>query len=86
MPLSADVDLSQLSKNSAGYSGADIEAVSREAAMIALRRNKKAREVTLSDFRDAMSKIKPSITPDILAWYQSVMKRVAKEKVAVPVT
>lgn len=86
MPLSADVDLSQLSKNSAGYSGADIEAVSREAAMNALRRNKKAREVTLSDFRDAMSKIKPSITPDILAWYQSVMKRVAKEKVAVPVT
>jgi transitional endoplasmic reticulum ATPase len=86
MPLSADVDLSQLSKNSAGYSGADIEAVSREAAMNALRRNKKAREVTLSDFRDAMSKIKPSITPDTLAWYQSVMKRVAKEKVAVPVT
>jgi len=86
MPLSADVDLSQLSKNSAGYSGADIEAVSREAGMNALRRNKKAREVTLSDFRDAMFKIKPSITPDILAWYQSVMKRVAKEKVAVPVT
>jgi transitional endoplasmic reticulum ATPase len=86
MPLSADIDLSQLSKNSAGYSGADIEAVSREAAMNALRRNKKAREVTLSDFRDAMSKIKPSITPDMLAWYQSVMKRVAKEKVAVPVT
>ena len=86
MPLSADVDLSQLSRNSAGYSGADIEAVSREAAMNALRRNKKAREVTLSDFRDAMSKIKPSITPDILAWYQSIMKRVAKEKVAVPVT
>jgi transitional endoplasmic reticulum ATPase len=86
MPLSADVDLSQLSKNSAGYSGADIEALSREAAMNALRRNKKAREVTLSDFRDAMSKIKPSITPDMLAWYQSIMKRVAKEKVAVPVT
>ncbi|WP_455276252.1 CDC48 family AAA ATPase [[Eubacterium] cellulosolvens] len=86
MPLSADVDLSQISKNSAGYSGADIEAVSREAAMNALRRNKKAREVTLSDFRDAMSKIKPSVTPDMLAWYQSVMKRVAKEKVAVPVT
>ncbi len=86
MPLSADVDLEQLQKNAVGYSGADVEAICREAAMNALRRDENAREVTLIDFKDAMSKVKPSITPDIAAWYQNIIKRVTKEKVAVPVT
>ncbi len=86
MPLSADVDLDQIAKNAVGYSGADVEAVCREAALNALRRDANAREVTLRDFRDVMAKIKPSITPDMATWYQNVVKRVTKEKVAVQVT
>jgi transitional endoplasmic reticulum ATPase len=38
MPLSKDVDLKKLSEITHGYSGADIAALSREAAMKALRR------------------------------------------------
>ncbi len=86
MPLSTDIDIDQLAKNSVGYSGADIEALCREAALIALRRDINATEVTLRDFKDATTYVRPSITPDMSAWYKSIIKRVAREKVAVPVT
>ena len=36
-PLADDVDISELAKQTEGYSGADIEAICREAAMLALR-------------------------------------------------
>jgi transitional endoplasmic reticulum ATPase len=36
-PLAGDVDISELAKQTEGYSGADIEAICREAAMLALR-------------------------------------------------
>ncbi len=38
MPLADDVDLTQISEITHGYTGADLEALSREAAMKALRR------------------------------------------------
>jgi len=86
MPLVKDVNLSELARNMAGYSGADIEAVCREAAMIALRRNIDSKEVALQDFKEAMAKIKPSITSDMDAWYQGFGKRFKKERVTIPVT
>ena len=86
MPLAKDVNLSELARNVAGYSGADVEAVCREAAMSALRRDIDGKEVTLQDFKEAMAKIKPSITSDVDAWYQGFGKRFKKERVAIPVT
>ncbi|MEM4251818.1 MAG: AAA family ATPase, partial [Candidatus Bathyarchaeia archaeon] len=86
MPLSPDVDLDMLAKSATGYSGADIESICREAAMNALRRDPDSREVTLVDFRNAMAKIKPSITPDVNTWYQGFTKRVSGERAAIPVT
>lgn len=86
MPLSPDVDLDQLVRLAAGYSGADIEAVCREAAMNALRRDVESRDVTMIDFKDAILKIKPSITQDMNTWYQSFTKRFAGERAAIPVT
>ncbi len=86
MPLAKDVNLSDLARNMAGHSGADVEAVCREAAMFALRRNIESKEVTLQDFKEAMAKIKPSITSDMDAWYQGFAKRFKKERVAIPIT
>jgi len=86
MPLSKDVDLDQVAHMAAGYSGADIEAVCREAAMNALREDVNADEVTLRDFKEAMEKVKPSITPDMDTWYQSFSKRFRRERAAVPAT
>jgi transitional endoplasmic reticulum ATPase len=75
MPLAKDVNLEQLAAISKNYSGADIEALCREAAMHALRRDINAKEVTMADFQEAFKKIGPSIMPDMEKWYKSFMQQ-----------
>ena len=62
MPLADDVDLKKLAKNTEGYVGADIEAVCREAAMLALRDDLEASEIPYKYFKDAIDKVKPGNT------------------------
>ena len=61
MPLTKDVDLDVLAKKTENYSGADIEAVCREAAMLALRENMKAKNVAMEHFEKSLLEQKPSI-------------------------
>ncbi len=77
MPLK-DVDLEKLADSTEGYSGADIEAVCREAAMNALRRNIKAKEVTQKDFEKALEKVKPSISPGLVERYKKLSQELRK--------
>ncbi|MBQ1781999.1 MAG: CDC48 family AAA ATPase, partial [Methanobrevibacter sp.] len=63
MPLADDVNLKKLAKNTDGYVGADIEAVCREAAMLALRDNLEASEIPYKYFKDAIDKVKPGNVP-----------------------
>jgi len=84
MPLSKDVDLDEVVRMATGCSGADVEAICREAAMNALREDVNANEVTLRDFKVAMEKVKPSITADMDTWYQNFSKRFRRERAAVP--
>ncbi len=86
MPLSDDVNLKDLARMCGGYSGADVEALCREAALNTLRRNHGATKVKYEDFRGAMEQIKPSITPDMENWYLTFLKRLRKEKAAPPMT
>ena len=65
MPLSKDVDVKKLASKTDGYAGADIGAVCREAAILALRRDMEAKEVTLKDFEAALEKVRPSVTKDV---------------------
>ena len=78
MPLATDVDIAHLANTSKSYSGADIDALCREAAMHALRRDVNSKEVTLADFLKATEKIGPSIQSDMEAWYKSFMKQVRR--------
>ena len=50
MPLDKTVNIQDLTRMTLGYSGADVEAVCREAALNALRRNAEAKEVSADDF------------------------------------
>ena len=86
MPLARDVELDQMASRAAGYSGADIEAVCREAGLVALRQNIEVKEVTPEHFRDAIERIKPSITPDMENWYQGFRKGFKKERAPVSIT
>jgi len=78
MPLSKDAGLKELARITKGYSGADISAVCREAAIDALRRDINAKEVSFSDFEKAIERVPPSITPDMENWYKSFMSQVRK--------
>ena len=62
MPLAKDVDLDKLSENTAGYVGADIEGICREAGMTALRENIETEKVTMSNFEEAIDRLKPSLS------------------------
>ena len=82
MPLSKDVSLDELARKAQGYSGADIEAICREAAMNALREDVDATEVSSRDFDEAMERVGPSIAPEDDAWYQKFSKRLRRERAA----
>jgi len=85
MPLAKDVDLKYLARMTRGYSGADIKALCREAAMIALRRDMSAKEVALEDFKEAMKKIPPSISSDMEKWYKGFAEQVRKLQKPAPI-
>ncbi|MFH0713716.1 MAG: CDC48 family AAA ATPase [Candidatus Micrarchaeota archaeon] len=61
MPVSPDVNLEDLAKRTEGYSGADVEAMCREAGMNALRENIEAKQVTKQNFEIAFKAIRPTI-------------------------
>jgi transitional endoplasmic reticulum ATPase len=86
MPLAHDIDIAHLANTSKSYSGADIDALCREAAMHALRIDVTSKEVTLADFQKAMEKVGPSIQSDMEAWYKGFMKQVRRvQKPTTPV-
>ena len=74
MPIK-DVNLKDLAKRTEGFSGADIEALCREAAMVALRESMKAKEVTKKHFEEALKKAVPSITKEVQDHYQKFIER-----------
>ena len=83
MPLASDVNLEVLANKTEGYSGADIEAVCREAALAALRESKEAKEVKMKHFDQALERVKPSIDPSVIQFYQQYMedtKKITKRK------
>ena len=53
--ISEDIDLKTIAKNTSGFSGADLENVLNEAALLAARRNQK--EINMQDIEDAMIKV-----------------------------
>jgi transitional endoplasmic reticulum ATPase len=81
MPLKG-VDLAPLADKTNWYSGADIEAVCREAALIALREDIKADKVTDENFKKALKKIKPSVPKDDIKRYEEGTPE--KEKAILP--
>ncbi len=79
MPLADDVDLEELAELTEGYVGADIEAVCREAVMLALRENINAEKVEMRHFYEAIKKIKPSINEAMLRFYEKFEEKVKVE-------
>ena len=54
-PLAQDVDLANLAKQTPGFTGADIENLVNEAAILAARRNK--RSIDMEEFQEAIERV-----------------------------
>ncbi|MEK6945265.1 MAG: CDC48 family AAA ATPase [Nanoarchaeota archaeon] len=85
MPLAKGVDLNDLAKKTDGYTGADLEALVREAAMLALRESKDAKQVRPDHFEEALTKVRPSVTKSMIEIYRKIEENFLKSaKAAVP--
>jgi len=75
MPLAEDVDLAEIAKRTEGYTGADLEVLVREAGLLALRENIDIQKVYARHFEEALKKVKPSLTPEIVKFYETWNER-----------
>jgi transitional endoplasmic reticulum ATPase len=74
MPLAEDVDLAAISQSTKSFSGADLVALCREAAVNAMQN--KSDTVANGDFVKAIRLVRPSITKDVEEWYESIKKNI----------
>ncbi|MBN2110043.1 MAG: CDC48 family AAA ATPase [Methanosarcinaceae archaeon] len=90
-PLADDVDARELSEMTEGYVGADIEAICREASMLALRElvtpgigreEVKARikgiKITSDHFRKAAKRVKPTTSRTTMGFYEQASEAFAR--------
>ncbi|MCD6488452.1 MAG: AAA family ATPase, partial [Desulfurococcales archaeon] len=75
MPLAPDLDLEDIARRTEGYSGADLEALVREAALQALRENINITKVHMRHFERALLYVRPSITPQMERMYREWAER-----------
>ena len=78
VPLAKNVNLKELAKMSEGYSGADLEALVREAAMLALRENMNSEEVTNRHFLEAIKKVRASVSKGTVEVYKKIEDKYLK--------
>ncbi|MEM4833041.1 MAG: CDC48 family AAA ATPase [Sulfolobales archaeon] len=78
VPLGTDVDLEKIAELTEGYSGADLEALVREAVMMALRESFSVRPVENRYFIEAMKVVKPSLTSEIVNKYERLYSDLKK--------
>jgi transitional endoplasmic reticulum ATPase len=93
-PLDADVNLEEIARDSKDYVGADIEAVCREAAMLAIReyitpdmspeeakKNADGIRIKMKHFRDALKKVRPTVSRDVAQRYERLTQEFARQVV-----
>ncbi|MEM0260292.1 MAG: CDC48 family AAA ATPase [Sulfolobales archaeon] len=78
IPLASDVDLEKLAEMTEGFSGADIEALVREAVMLALREKLEVRPVSMEYFMRALKSIKPSLVGDVNRKYENAIEKLIR--------
>jgi len=78
--------LISIAKHTEGYTGADIEALAREAAMLALRESVDSKIVKKKHFEEALKKVKPSVNKYTMDVYKKIEENFLQSaKAAIPI-
>jgi transitional endoplasmic reticulum ATPase len=75
MPLSNDVKLQEIAIATQNYTGADLEALCREAAVHAMRNQ--SSKISSHDFATSLKQVKPSITKEVDQWYNTIRESIS---------
>jgi transitional endoplasmic reticulum ATPase len=73
IPNSNDVNLEELAELTEGYVGSDLDALCREAVMLAMRDN--LSKVDMNHYREASKKIRPSMAESMISYYERINER-----------
>ena len=74
VPLGRDVDLGELADRTERFSGADLAALVREAVLSAIREDDRVRAIGMRHFEEALLRVKPSLTEDVLKYFDEVTR------------
>jgi transitional endoplasmic reticulum ATPase len=75
MPLASDVKLQEIAVATQNYTGADLAALCREAAVEAMRNN--STKISSHDFANSLKQVRPSITKEVDQWYNTVKESIS---------
>jgi transitional endoplasmic reticulum ATPase len=75
MPLVNDVKLQEIAIATQNYTGADLAALCREAAVQAMRNN--SSKISSQDFAKGLKQVKPSITKEVDQWYNTIRESIS---------
>ncbi|MCS5528871.1 MAG: CDC48 family AAA ATPase [Nitrosopumilus sp.] len=75
MPLSNDVKLQEIAIATQSYTGADLAALCREAAVHAMRNQ--SSKISSHDFATSLKQVKPSITKEVDQWYNTIRESIS---------
>jgi len=75
MPLAGDVKLEEIAVATQNYTGADLAALCREAAIQAMRNN--TTKISSIDFANGMKHVRPTITKEVDQWYNTVRESIS---------
>ena len=79
MPLGADVDLTTLADRTNGYTGADLEDLTRRAGLQALRQDINIAEIPMKFFESALTETRASVTEEMEREYKELAETLKSE-------
>ena len=79
MPLSDDVNLDHIAARTTGYTGADLENLTRQAGLNALRADLDTDKIPMEAFEKALQQTRASVTSEMQEEYEKIAEKLKQE-------